>query len=68
MSKSPFSRVPLGKIMIIAQKAISHQSTKFHAIPTPRPMISTSVVLLCAMISGVHESPNKPWWSVLHQA
>ena len=44
--------VPHGKAMSITQKAVSLQSAKFHAILTLRPMFSTSVFLLYAMISG----------------
>ena len=63
-----FQGEPHHKAMIIAQKAVSLQLAKFHAILTPRPMISTSAFLSCAMISGVHESPERPWRSFLHQA
>jgi len=63
----PFSEISCGRAKTIAQKAVSLQPTKFYAIPTPRPMISTSVFLPCAMISGVRESPEMPWRFVLHQ-
>ena len=34
---SPFLRVPRGKAMIIAPKAISFRPAKFHAFPTLSP-------------------------------
>ena len=49
----------LDKVMTISQKAISLQPAKFHAIPTLRPIIFTSVFLPCAMISSAHESPRR---------
>ena len=50
----------------IAQKAVSLQLAKFHAIPTLRPMIFTSTFLPYMMISGARESPERTWQSVLH--
>jgi len=52
----PFSGVPCSFTTNIAQKAVSLQPAKFHAILTSRPMISTSAFLPYAMISSVHES------------
>jgi len=53
--------------MIIAQKTVSLQSAKFYVIPTPRHMISSSAFLPCVLILSAHESPRRPWRSVLHQ-
>ena len=36
-TNSPFSRVPRGEATTIAEKAVSLQPAKFHAIPTPLP-------------------------------
>ena len=63
----PFSRVHRGKPTTIAQKTVSLQPAKFHAIPTLRHMISTSSFLPWTLILHVRESLGRPWWSVLHQ-
>ena len=46
--------------MIITQKTVSLQPTKFHVILTPRPMISISAFLPCVMILGAHDSLGRP--------
>ena len=55
-----FEGVPRGKVMTIAQKAVSIQHAKFHASPTLRPMIFTSVFLPCALCLSVHENLGRP--------
>ena len=55
-----FQRVPQGNAMNIPQNSLFLQPAKFNAIPTPRPMISPSAFLLCALISGVRESAKRP--------
>ena len=46
-------------VMTITQKAVSLYLAKFHMIPILRLMISTSVFLPYAMISGARESLEK---------
>ena len=61
-----FQGVLHGEVITIAQKAISLQPTKFHAISTPRPTIYASDFLPCASFSSARESTRKPWRFVLH--
>ena len=56
----------MAKWWLLLRRLFRFSLPKFHAISTPRPMISTSAFLPYVIILGARESPERSWRSILH--